>query len=185
LRVVATELPGVLVVEPTVWRDARGSFVETWHARRYAEAGIPDAFVQDNRSRSVRGTIRGLHLQTGRPQGKLVQIVEGEVYDVAADVRIGSPCFGRWVGTRLTGDDARQLWIPAGFAHGFCVLSAEAVVEYKCTAAYDPASEVRIAWDDPDLGVRWPVPAPLLSDGDRAAPRLAQVRERLPAYPGV
>jgi dTDP-4-dehydrorhamnose 3,5-epimerase len=173
LKVVPTAIPDVLVVEPAVFRDGRGHFLETWHAERYRAAGIPDAFVQDNRSRSVRGTLRGLHAQRSKPQGKLVQVVAGEVFDVAVDLRRGSPTYGRWVGVTLSADSFRQMWVPAGFAHGFCVTSDTADVEYKCTAPYDAADELRIAWDDPDLAITWPVASPALSPKDAAAPRLS------------
>jgi dTDP-4-dehydrorhamnose 3,5-epimerase len=137
-------------------------------------------FVQDNHSRSVRGTLRGLHAQLRRPQGKLVRAVEGEMFDVAVDIRPRSPTFGRWVGIRLSGDNFRQLWIPPGFAHGFCVLSEVVHVEYKCTGFYDREDEISLAWNDPDVGIAWPVSDPMLSDKDRQAPRLAALRHRLP-----
>ena len=153
-------------------RDARGFFLETYNARRYAAGGITGPFVQDNHSRSARGTLRGLHAQVQRPQGKLVRVVEGEIYDVALDIRRGSPAFGRWVGMRISGEDFRQLWIPPGFAHGFCVLSEVAHVEYKCTELYDASDEVSIAWNDPDIGIDWPVTDPVVSAKDARAPRL-------------
>jgi dTDP-4-dehydrorhamnose 3,5-epimerase len=181
VRVTPTELPGVLVIEPEVFRDDRGFFLETYHAEKYRAAGIDGTFVQDNHSRSVAGTIRGLHLQVGRTQAKLIRVLAGEIYDVAVDVRRGSPTFGRWVGMTLSARDFKQSFIPSGFAHGFAVLSAEADVEYKCTEAYDPAAEVGIAWDDPQLAIRWPVERPLLSERDRRHPTLAQ-SERLPSY---
>lgn len=167
-----TPLPGVLLIEPRVFPDARGSFVETFHAQRYADAGVPGPFVQDNRSVSRRGTLRGLHAQRARPQGKLVGVVVGEIHDVVVDLRPDSPAYGRWYGVTLRADPYVQLFVPPGFAHGFCVLSATATVDYKVTAPYDPADEVRIAWDDPDLAIAWPVAAPDLSEKDRAAPRL-------------
>lgn len=180
MKVTPTPLPGVLLLEPTVHRDGRGWFLETWAERRYADAGVVGPFVQDNRSRSARGTLRGLHAQRARPQGKLVQVVAGEIFDVAVDLRPGSPAYGRWFGARLTADPPVQLWVPPGLAHGFCVLSDLADVEYKVTAPWDPADEVRIAWDDPDLGIVWPVREPVLSDKDRAAPRLVAL-----GYPPV
>jgi len=184
MRVAPTELPDVLVIEPDVHRDARGFFLETYHADKYrTAAGITAPFVQDNHSRSAGGTLRGLHAQVGRsPQGKLVRVVHGEVFDVAVDVRRGSPTFRRWVGVRLTGDDFRQLWIPPGFLHGFCVLSAAAEVVYKCTVPWDPAEEISVRWDDPDLGVAWPIAEPILSAKDAAAPPLQALVHRLLPY---
>lgn len=185
MTVRETALPGVLVVEPRVFGDARGFFLERYHAERYAEAGIPAAFVQDNHSRSVRGTLRGLHFQRSHPQGKLVEAVRGRIWDVAVDVRPGSPTFGQWEGVTLTEDSHRQLWVPPGFAHGFCVLSAEADVLYKCTDVYRPDDEGGVRWDDPDLGIEWPLDAaPLLSAKDRALPLLADLAAAdLPAAP--
>ena len=186
MRIIPTELPEVLIVEPTVHRDDRGFFLETWHAAKYAEAGLDARFVQDNHSRSRRGTLRGLHAQLARPQGKLVRASLGEIFDVAVDIRRGSPRFGRSVGVRLSAENFRQLWIPEGFAHGFCVLSEDAEIQYKCTDFYDPSSELTVAWDDPALGISWPaIEAPLLSAKDRAARRLAQFAEdELPRWPG-
>jgi dTDP-4-dehydrorhamnose 3,5-epimerase len=162
-----------------VHRDARGFFLETYNARKYAAGGITGPFVQDNHSRSARGTLRGLHAQVKRPQGKLVRVVEGEIYDVALDIRRRSPAFGRWVGMRISGEDFRQLWIPPGFAHGFCVLSETAHVEYKCTEPYDAADEVSILWSDPDLGIAWPIRDPIVSAKDGRAPRLREVADKL------
>lgn len=184
MKVIPTELPGVLIIEPQVFGDARGFFLETWNAPRYAAAGIPIAFVQDNLSRSVRGTLRGLHFQEPDPQGKLVHVVEGAVFDVAVDVRRGSPHFGRWVGVELSLENKRQLWVPPGFAHGFCVLSAHAAFVYKCTALYAPQSDRGIAWNDPDLEIAWPIQDPLLSAKDAAAPRLRDAPV-LPVYSGA
>jgi dTDP-4-dehydrorhamnose 3,5-epimerase len=182
VRVLKTELPGVVVIEPNVHADGRGFFLETYHAARYSEHGIDGPFVQDNHSRSAGGTLRGLHLQLRRPQGKLVRVIEGEVYDVAVDVRRGSPTFGRWVAVTLSADNFRQCYIPAGFAHGFCVVTPIAQVEYKCTDLYDPASEIGIAWNDPSLAIHWPVREPILSPRDRDHPTLAAVADRLPAF---
>jgi dTDP-4-dehydrorhamnose 3,5-epimerase len=180
VRVTATALPDVLVIEPVVHRDGRGFFVETYHSDRYRDCGIPGPFVQDNHSQSVARTLRGLHLQLRRPQGKLVRVIEGEVFDVAVDVRRGSPTFGKWVGVALTAESFRQVYVPPGFAHGFCVLSAVAQFEYKCTTLYDPDSEIGIAWNDPAIGIAWPVIDPLLSPRDRRHPVLADVIDKLP-----
>ncbi len=181
MRFLRTDLPGVLIVEPVVHRDARGFFLESFHAGKFAEAGIDVHFVQDNQSSSVRNTLRGLHLQLRNPQGKLVRVIEGEIWDVAVDVRPDSATFGRWTGTHLSADNFRQLYIPPGFAHGFCVTSDQAQVQYKCTALYDPADEIGIAYDDPDLAIAWPVTEPILSARDQRHPRLSEVRERLHA----
>jgi dTDP-4-dehydrorhamnose 3,5-epimerase len=182
VRVVPTAIPDVLVVEPDVHADGRGFFLETYHADRYRQHGIPGPFVQDNHSRSAAGTLRGLHLQLAQPQGKLVRVIEGEIYDVAVDVRRGSPTYGRFVAVTLTAANFRQCYIPPGFAHGFCVVSPVAQVEYKCTDLYDPASEIGIAWNDPAIGIPWPVAEPVLSARDARHPTLAQVAGRLPAY---
>jgi dTDP-4-dehydrorhamnose 3,5-epimerase len=181
-RFLPTEIPEVLIVEPVVHRDERGFFLETYHEAKYRDGGIAARFVQDNHSRSVRGTLRGLHAQRTKPQGKLVRAIEGAIWDVAVDIRRGSPTFGRWVAAELTADNFRQLWIPAGFAHGFCVLSASAQVEYKCTALYDQADEITIAWDDPEIAIHWPLDDPLVSPKDRAGRRLAEILQDLPAY---
>jgi dTDP-4-dehydrorhamnose 3,5-epimerase len=186
MEVRPTALPGVLVVAPAVRRDGRGFFLETWHRERYRAAGIDGDFVQDNHSRSAPGTLRGLHAQLRRPQGKLVRAVEGEIFDVAVDIRRGSPTFGRWTSEVLSAENFHQLWVPPGFAHGFCVLSqGEAQVEYKCTALYDPADELTLAWNDPQLGIAWPAAGPVLSPRDAAAPRLTEVLDRLPRYPAA
>ncbi|MGH9142359.1 MAG: dTDP-4-dehydrorhamnose 3,5-epimerase [Vicinamibacterales bacterium] len=182
MRVVSTAIPGVVIVEPDVHADDRGFFLETYQADRYRDHGIPGPFVQDNHSRSAGGTLRGLHLQRQRPQGKLIRVIEGEIFDVAVDVRRGSPTFGRWVGVALTAESFQQIYVPPGFAHGFAVLSLVAQVEYKATDFYDPADELGIAWNDPTLGISWPVTRPILSNRDARHPRLADLRERLPAY---
>jgi dTDP-4-dehydrorhamnose 3,5-epimerase len=182
VRVVDTDLPGVLLIEPAVHVDGRGFFLETYHADRYRAAGIPGPFVQDNHSRSAAGTLRGLHLQLARPQGKLVRVIEGEIYDVAVDVRRGSPTFARFFGIALTAANFRQCYIPPGFAHGFCVLSETAQVEYKCTDLYDPASEIGIAWNDPAIAIPWPIAKPVLSPRDARHPTLAELGDRLPSY---
>ncbi|MFZ5862156.1 MAG: dTDP-4-dehydrorhamnose 3,5-epimerase [Nitrospirota bacterium] len=170
-----TPLAGLLVIEPRVFRDDRGFFWETHHARRYAEAGIADPFVQDNASRSTKGTLRGLHYQLKRPQGKLVWVIRGEVFDVAVDIRKNSPTFGKWHGERLSGDEPKQLYIPPGFAHGFCVLSESADFMYKCTNLYAPDDERGILWNDPDIGIEWPLVEPRLSDKDQRFQRLRNV----------
>ncbi|MDB4885280.1 MAG: dTDP-4-dehydrorhamnose 3,5-epimerase [Gemmatimonadetes bacterium] len=175
MKVTASRLPGVLVVEPDVAGDARGYFLETFSARRYAEAGIPGPFVQDNLSFSERGVLRGLHLQQPHAQGKLVSVLEGEAFDVAVDVRVGSPTFGQWAGELLSRENRRQLWVPPGFAHGFLVTSESCLFAYKCTDYYHPESERSIAWDDPAIGIAWPSRDVRLSAKDRAAPRLADV----------
>jgi dTDP-4-dehydrorhamnose 3,5-epimerase len=182
VRFVPTALAGVLIVEPDVQTDARGYFLETYHAEKYRAGGIEGPFVQDNRSRSVVGTVRGLHLQPKRPQGKLVHVVEGEVFDVAVDVRRGSPTFGRWIGIVLSADNLKQCYIPPGFAHGFAVTSPTAVVEYKCTDLYDRATEIGIAWDDPHLAIAWPVADPILSDRDRRHRTLGELTDHLPIW---
>lgn len=171
--VLETGLPGVLLLEPKVFGDERGFFLETFQAARYAGIGISAPFVQDNWSRSTRGTLRGLHFQDPHAQGKLVQVVRGSVYDVAVDIRRGSPTFGRWEGHELSEQNKRQLWVPAGFAHGFVVTSAECDFLYKCTEYYRPEIERAIAWNDPALAIPWPITDPVLSAKDAAAPLLA------------
>jgi dTDP-4-dehydrorhamnose 3,5-epimerase len=184
MEFLTTDLPDVLLIEPDVFWDARGFFLETYHQGKYAAGGVPETFLQDNHSFSTQGTLRGLHAQRRKPQGKLVRAAEGEMFDVAVDLRRGSPTFGRWVGALLSGDNFRQLWIPPGFAHGFCVLSERVHVEYKCTDFYDKADELVVAWNDPEIAVAWPVSEPILSAKDAAAPRLAAVLDRLPRYGG-
>lgn len=178
------DLPGVILVEPDVHSDDRGFFLETYQTQKYADGGIHGTFVQDNHSRSALGTLRGLHAQIEHPQGKLVRVVKGEVYDVAVDIRVGSPHFGKHVGVSLSAENFRQLWIPPGFAHGFCVTTEVAEFEYKCTDFYYPEAEIVIAWDDPQIGIDWPIEAPLLSGRDAAAALLSDVTERLPRYEG-
>jgi dTDP-4-dehydrorhamnose 3,5-epimerase len=170
-------LTDVLLVRPDVHADERGFFLEVWHADRYAAAGIPGPFVQDNHSRSSRHALRGLHYQVGRPQGKLVRVAGGTVFDVAVDLRRSSPTFGRWVGTMLSEENQHQLWIPPGFAHGFYVLSDHADVIYKCTEPYDPAGDRAVRWNDRDLAIAWPLAGagpPILSAKDAAAPPLVE-----------
>lgn len=182
MRVTPADIPEVLLIEPVVSRDARGFFLETYHSGRYEQCGIRGTFVQDNHSRSAQNTVRGLHLQLTRPQAKLIRVLSGEIFDVAVDVRRGSPTFGKWVGVTLSAESFRQYYIPAGFAHGFSVLSAGAEIEYKCTDFYDPAGQLGIAWDDPTLAIPWGVSAPILSDRDRANPTLREVEHVLPSY---
>jgi dTDP-4-dehydrorhamnose 3,5-epimerase len=183
MKIIETALPGAIVIEPQVFGDARGFFYESYNEAKYREAGIDHRFVQSNVSRSAKGVLRGLHYQWPHPQGKLVSVLEGEVYDVAVDIRRGSPTFGRWVGVMLTADNHRHFWVPEGFAHGFCVLSEFATFSYQCTALYDREGDAAIRWNDADIGIDWPVSAPLLSEKDTRAPFLKDVpAERLPAF---
>lgn len=178
-----TSLPGVLVLEPRVFGDARGRVWEAWHETRYRDAGVTIRFVQDNVSVSRRNVIRGLHYQHPYAQGKLISVLSGEIFDVAVDIRRGSPTFGRWVSTVLSSDSARQLFVPEGFAHGFAVLSEQAVVLYRCSAFYNPEHEHTIRWDDPAIGVAWPITDPLLSTKDHAGPSLSSIpAEHLPIW---
>jgi dTDP-4-dehydrorhamnose 3,5-epimerase len=181
MRIVETTVPGVILVEPLVHRDARGFFLETYHHGRYAAAGIGDVFVQDNHSKSVAGTLRGLHMQVTALQAKLIHVVAGEIFDVAVDARVGSPTFGRWAGVTLSAANHHQLYVPAGFAHGFAVLSEVAEVVYKCSALYDRDDEIAIRYDEPAFAIEWPVASPILSPRDASAPTLDEVRHRLPA----
>jgi dTDP-4-dehydrorhamnose 3,5-epimerase len=174
-----TELDGVVLIEPRVHGDERGFLVETWRRDTWAELGVDLDFVQHNHSRSARGTLRGLHFQTSPGQAKLVRCMRGRIFDVAVDLRRDSPTFGRWEGHQLDDERHRQLLVPIGFAHGFCVISDVADVSYQLSSVYDPATEAGIAWDDPDVGVEWPVADPLLSERDRAAPRLSEVADSL------
>ena len=182
MKVAATELPGVVRIEPRLFGDARGGFFESWLASRYSEAGLPNSFVQDNVSTSARGTLRGLHLQHPYGQGKLVQVLVGEVFDVAVDVRVGSPHFGEWSGATLSEANRHQLYVPPGFAHGFCVLSETALFSYKCTEYYHAETEITVAWNDPDIGVRWPSEEPVLSEKDKTGQTLRTLGDRLPRY---
>ncbi|HXG59314.1 MAG TPA: dTDP-4-dehydrorhamnose 3,5-epimerase [Thermoanaerobaculia bacterium] len=181
MKVIETPLPGVVIIEPRVFRDERGFFLETYHSERFRAAGIPGAFVQDNHSRSQRGVVRGLHYQEPRPQGKLVRCVRGSIFDVAVDIRRGSPHFGKWFGAELSEENFRMLWIPEGFAHGFCATSETADVLYKCTALWDGSIDRGILWNDPDLGIDWPVERAIVSPKDAAAPRLKDA-EILPLF---
>ncbi len=183
MEVVSASLPEVLVITPRRFGDGRGYFEELYQAGRYAREGIDRPFVQDNLSLSSRGVLRGLHFQHPQGQGKLVTILQGAVFDVAVDVRVGSPDFGCWFGIELSGDNSRQLWLPPGFAHGFCVLSETALFHYKCTTYYDPDCEHSVRWNDPQLGIAWPIEHPSLSAKDEAAPCLADIDPtHLPCY---
>lgn len=185
MNVIQTKLPGVLILEPEVFGDQRGYFLETWRSTRYENAGIQGPFVQDNISFSRKGILRGLHFQYPQAQGKLVQVLSGEVVDVAVDVRVGSPTFGQWVSERLSEANHRQMDIPPGFAHGYCVTSEAALFSYKCTDFYNPATEIGIIWNDPELNIDWPITEPILSPKDASYPRLKDLpRENLPHYGG-
>jgi dTDP-4-dehydrorhamnose 3,5-epimerase len=177
VKVVPTSLPGLLIIEPVVFGDERGFFMETWNKGRYHDAGLREDFVQDNLSFSCRGVLRGLHFQNPNPQGKLVYVLQGEVFDVAVDIRKGSPTFGQWEGVMLSADNRRQFYVPPGFAHGFCVTSDTALFAYKCTDHYNPEAEGCIRWDDPDLGINWPVERPELSVKDAQGRRLRDIAE--------
>ncbi len=183
MRVVPAGISGLLIVEPDVHGDERGFFMEAYSRDRYAEAGLPGEFVQDNLSLSAHGILRGLHLQHPNAQGKLCFVLVGEVFDVAVDVRVGSPTFGRWEGLTLSAENKRQFYVPPGFAHGFCVLSEKALFAYKCTQFYSAPSELGIAWNDPDIGIDWPISSPRLSGKDQQNSRLRDVPlERLPRH---
>jgi len=182
VKVVQTALEGVLLVESEVFRDGRGFFLESYNRHKYGEAGIDVEFVQDNHSRSARNTIRGLHAQRLHPQGKLVRVIAGSIFDVVVDIRRGSPKYAHWIGMRLTADNFIQCYIPPGYAHGFCVLSEVAEIEYKCTDFYYPNDELHIIWSDPDIGVSWPIVQPVLSDKDRAGRRLRDLTDQLPIF---
>ena len=175
MKVIETPLTGLLIIEPRVFGDERGFFLETWSQKRYQDAGINVDFVQDNLSFSGRGVLRGLHFQNPQAQGKLVHVLQGEVFDVAVDIRQRSPTFGHWHGVVLSGENKRQFWVPPGFAHGFCVTSETALFTYKCTELYAPEHEKSIRWDDPTLAIDWPISDPQVSDKDRLAPLLADI----------
>ena len=185
MRFIETELPGVTVIEPDVFRDDRGFFLESWRADKYAEGGIGATFVQHNHSRSIRGTLRGLHAQRSHPQGKLVRVLAGTVFDVVVDIRRGSPTWLKWLSFELSAENFRQVYVPPGYAHGICVVSQIADLEYQCTDFYDVSDELGIAWNDSSIGVAWPVAEPLLSDKDRAAAALADQLNFLPVWPGA
>ncbi len=177
LRYIKTELPGVLIIELDMFKDERGFFMETYHYRKHTEAGIGIPFVQDNHSHSRKGTLRGLHYQLRHAQDKLVYVITGEIFDVAVDVRYGSSTFGKWAGVTLSQENKRQIFIPKGFAHGFCVLSKTADVVYKCSDFYTPGDDFGIYWADPDIGIEWPVKDPVLSERDSRNPRLKEIPE--------
>ncbi len=184
IKVIETELPGVRIIKPRVFRDARGFFLETYHAKRYAEAGVRETFVQDNHSFSTKGILRGLHYQVRHAQGKLIQVVSGEIYDVAVDIRRGSPTFGKWVGVTLSERNKQQIYIPPGFAHGFYVVSETANVMYKCTDFYNAGDEHGILWSDPNLNIDWPLEGePIISEKDDKHPTLQNApAEHLPVF---
>jgi len=176
-------LPEVIIIEPNVFRDKRGNFIETYQAQKYSEHGISSTFIQDNQSSSVKGVIRGLHYQIGKPQGKLAWVNEGEIMDVVVDIRRGSSTFGKWISVMLSSENFRQLYIPEGFAHGYCVLSNNATFIYKCSDYYDPREERGILWNDPSLNIDWPITDPFLSYKDKQLPPLADISESdLPVY---
>ncbi len=184
MKVTETKIPGVLIIEPDIHGDERGWFSERWKDDRYAAIGIPGPFVQDNMAKSSQGILRGLHVQHPHGQGKLVQVISGTVFDVAVDIRAGSPTFGQWVGVELSGENMRQFWVPAGFAHGYLVTSEESVFSYKCTDTYHPETEFSILWNDPEIRINWPLTGrPLLSDKDASAGLLSGIApDRLPDY---
>lgn len=186
MNVIETSIPGVLLFEPRVFGDARGYFMETYQQQRYADAGLDVKLVQDNLSFSGKGVLRGLHCQNPYPQGKLVSVLQGEVFDVAVDIRHGSPTFGKWHGEYLSAENKRQLWVPPGFAHGFCVTSDTALFTYKCSEYYHPETELSIRWDDPDIGIEWPITAVELAEKDRQAALLKDIDiDRLLPYKGT
>ena len=180
MNIRRTSLPGVLVLEPKVFRDDRGFFTETYSTRALEGSGIPSDFVQDNHSRSAKGVLRGLHYQLRNPQGKLVHVARGKIFDVAVDIRLGSTTFGQWVGEELSDENLYSLWIPPGFAHGFCVMSDVADVIYKCTTLYDPADDFGVAWNDKSIGIEWPEKDPIISPKDARLRRLTDTRADLP-----
>jgi dTDP-4-dehydrorhamnose 3,5-epimerase len=183
MKILPSSLPEILIIEPSVFQDERGFFMETYQQRRYTGAGIESVFVQDNLSYSVRGTLRGLHYQVKHAQAKLIQVIEGTIFDVALDIRRGAPSFGQWTSVHLSDENKRQLFLPEGFAHGFCVLSESAQVVYKCTDYYAAEDEGGILWSDPALAIAWPILKPLLSEKDIQLPHLADIPpERLPVY---
>lgn len=182
MRVETTPLPGVLIVHTPLFRDDRGFFLEVWRQDRFEAAGIPDRFVQDNQSRSMVGTLRGLHWQWRKPQAKLVRVLSGRIFDAVVDVRRGSPHFGQWFGLEMKAEDFTSLYVPVGYAHGFCVLSDTAEVAYKCSEIYDPGGEAGLIWNDPTVGIGWPIESPTLSPRDQKHPRLDPARADLLPY---
>lgn len=185
MQLIETGIPGLVVIEPNVFGDNRGFFMESWKASRYREFGLPGAFVQANLSRSAAGVIRGLHFQYPQPQGKLVSVLEGRAWDVAVDIRPDSPTFRQWAAIELSADNHRQFWIPEGFAHGFCALDGPVLLSYLCTAEYVAEYDAAVAWNDPDIGIEWPIEAGEMSAKDRNAPRLSEIDPaRLPGIPG-
>jgi dTDP-4-dehydrorhamnose 3,5-epimerase len=185
MKRIETDIPDLILIEMDVYRDSRGFFMESYHARKFEELGISKPFVQDNHSRSVRCALRGLHYQLPHAQGKLVRVTMGTVFDAAVDIRVGSPTFGKYFGTILSAENLRQMYIPEGFAHGFCALSEETELQYKCTDFYAKECDLGIAWNDPDLGVDWPIAEPLLSKKDMEHPRLRDLqKDALPLWMG-
>lgn len=182
MHIVKTDIPGVIITEPATYSDERGYFLETYNKRDFKEAGIDATFVQSNLSFSAGNVLRGLHIQRYHPQGKLMRVAQGKVFDVAVDVRRSSPTFCKWVGVTLDTDKHQELYIPEGFAHGFCVLSAVAVVEYHCTELYHPGDEIVIRWDDPEIGIDWPIKDPVLSEKDNAGKNLKEIHDQLPPF---
>lgn len=186
MKVTKTKLPGAMILEPVVYPDERGYFQEIWNKERYNELGLPWAFVQDNVSFSKKNVLRGLHFQYSQPQGKLIQVLSGEVFDVAVDVRVNSPSFGQWVGIELSQHNHKQFYIPRGFAHGFCVLSDSAIFLYKCTDFFNASTEIGIIWNDPDIGIDWPIDNPVLSNKDAELPTLNNInKNKLPTFEGL
>jgi dTDP-4-dehydrorhamnose 3,5-epimerase len=181
MRFVPLAIPDVVLIEPDIFKDDRGFFFEVYHREKFEAAGLPGTFVQDNQSYSHRHVLRGLHAQLRKPQGKLVRALQGEIFDVAVDIRPGSPTFGRWVSAVLSGENNCQLWVPPGFVHGFCVTSDSAAVQYKCTELYAPNDEIGVVWNDPEIGIEWPLAEPLISPKDLRLPRLRQLIETLRA----
>ena len=175
INLIQTTLPGVVIIEPKVFPDTRGFFLESFNSSDFEDAGLPTDFVQDNHSRSVQGVLRGLHYQYPHWQGKVIRVLVGEVFDVAVDIRQKSPDFGHWFGIKLTAENHKQLYIPSGFAHGFCVLSPVAEMVYKCTSRYEASEDAGVLWEDPDIGIEWPIENPILSEKDASAPRLQEL----------
>ena len=175
MKVEKTKLPGVVIIHPRVFEDDRGFFMESFNQATFAQAGLADQFCQDNHSKSEKGVLRGLHYQYPQWQGKLVRVISGEIYDVAVDIRKDSPSFSKWIGVTLSADNKQQLYVPPGYAHGFCVTSEHAEVVYKCTALYKPEDDAGIRWDDPQIGISWPIRNPLVSDKDQVAPLLSEI----------